>query len=1106
MYLYIPAIFFYWTSLFEKFFIFFMLKKLLKISQIAIFFSILSPNILFGEVRSADSIQAVQFQSFGKAFWNGAQYDSALVYFDKSSEMWKSLGHNNKFLEVQSEIANILLRKSDYTKATELLLSAEQYSITNQLAEIAEMGSIYISLGYCHLIREEFVKAEDYTTKGIKIISNHFGLKDKKIASAYYTLAAVQRSQGKYDDALINAERALQIQIELFGIQYALLSNTYILIGSIFEDKNEFDIAIFNYKKAIDIFELSNRITTSDAGVCYLQLMSAYNEKGEYQTAINYGNKAIEIYTAIALPEHANVAATYGKLGEIYTTLGDYEKAKEYLLRSIDIFTSKRPHKKSALGALNIRLGDVYKKIGEIESAISHSQKGIILHEQAYGEYHPQVGFMYEQLAGVYVDAGRFNEAIVYYQKAITARERVVDAPSRNDIAQIYISIANVYTQKKRFDSSSIFLLKAKNIQERSIEKNSAIQSLFHHRSGDLSFAQRKYQNALSDYHSAIQFLTQQNDSVYTISDLRLDVGVNKLVLVELIEKKAKTLEQLYLHHRLIHHLKSAFAQYSEAMNVVDNLRREYFSEGSKLQLAQFSSSVYRNACRIAIQLYKTTNDRSYLEQAFLAADRSKGNVLLEKLIAGDAKYFSGIPDSLLAKEQELQTAIVRYENQLAKAGEKSDGDNSIVIADVRTQYFNTKQHYQTFVEAMESRYPKYYELKYARYSLTVKELQHHLEPETAMLEYLVDDNQIYVFVISQNSIDVAILNNVNNIKALAQKFSTALKTYNTETFCTTGYALYSALFNPLHSIAAFARSSTIKIVPDAFLFYVPFEALPVKRYASSSVDFTKLQYVISRYTVTYSYSAAFNMKLAKQQSKNNSTQMSFAGFAPVFRDSTKNGDFFANRSYVEESGLSDVRSITLDGRTFNELKYSEEEVVSISKTFVHQAIPTKSFLHTQATERNFKTFAPQYDIVHVATHGFINEKNPNLSAVLFSQPRTAAEEEDGILYLNETFALNLKAQLVVLSSCESGVGKLIDGEGMIALSRGLFYAGAKNIIFSLWKVSDKQTYLLMDELYKNIISGKSYSSSLRSAKLSLIAAKETAFPGKWSGFVLVGR
>jgi CHAT domain-containing protein len=140
-----------------------------------------------------------------------------------------------------------------------------------------------------------------------------------------------------------------------------------------------------------------------------------------------------------------------------------------------------------------------------------------------------------------------------------------------------------------------------------------------------------------------------------------------------------------------------------------------------------------------------------------------------------------------------------------------------------------------------------------------------------------------------------------------------------------------------------------------------------------------------------------------------------------------------------------------------------------------------------------------------VATHSIKKENNPKLSGLIFAQSQNPSEREDGILYSGETYNLNLNAELIVLSSCESGIGKLVKGEGMLALNRGFLYSGVQNTIFSLWKVEDKSTSRLMIELYRNILEGKSFSTALRRAKLQLIQDPFTAFPRYWSGFILVG-
>ncbi|HSD62793.1 MAG TPA: CHAT domain-containing protein, partial [Ignavibacteriaceae bacterium] len=234
-----------------------------------------------------------------------------------------------------------------------------------------------------------------------------------------------------------------------------------------------------------------------------------------------------------------------------------------------------------------------------------------------------------------------------------------------------------------------------------------------------------------------------------------------------------------------------------------------------------------------------------------------------------------------------------------------------------------------------------------------------------------------------------------------------------------------------------------------------------------------------------------------------------FIGYAPVFSDSRispKNLDLTSLAVQAADTN-STYRSISPDGKKFNELKYSEWEVKSILNLYARSSdkLSDIGYFHSDATEESFKKNAKNYKIIHIASHSFINESHPDLSAIVFAQPQDSAASEDGILYAAETYNLDLKADLVVLSSCESGLGKLIKGEGMMALTRGFLYAGASNIIFSLWKIPDKQTSELMIDFYKNILSGEDYSRALRDARLTLIKNNSLARPRSWASFVLIG-
>ena len=146
-----------------------------------------------------------------------------------------------------------------------------------------------------------------------------------------------------------------------------------------------------------------------------------------------------------------------------------------------------------------------------------------------------------------------------------------------------------------------------------------------------------------------------------------------------------------------------------------------------------------------------------------------------------------------------------------------------------------------------------------------------------------------------------------------------------------------------------------------------------------------------------------------------------------------------------------------------------------------------------------------KYRLLHFATHGFVNTWKPELSGILLAQD--TAINEDGILYSGEIYNLKLNADLAVLSACETGLGEIKKGEGLIGLTKALLYAGSKNIIVSLWKVADKSTSDLMIDFYKNLLEEKQdFSQALQQAKLKMIDEGKHAHPFYWSPFILIGK
>ena len=328
-----------------------------------------------------------------------------------------------------------------------------------------------------------------------------------------------------------------------------------------------------------------------------------------------------------------------------------------------------------------------------------------------------------------------------------------------------------------------------------------------------------------------------------------------------------------------------------------------------------------------------------------------------------------------------------------------------------------------------------------------------------------------------------------------------AIRIRNKRQFSSRSLNLYEQLLLPIQK--NISKKTRLIISPDKQLALLPFETLLTKFFKGN--DFSKAPYLLNKYSISYQYSA---LTFLEQESVNQNLKDGFLAFAPVFRDGSKIAN--ATRStlaFVDSSSSSndDYRSSVLSRNMLVELSESENEVLKISEMSKKNNFVSNIFLHEDATETNVKNEAKQnYKYIHIATHGIYNQKKPKLSGLIFSQNNSA--KDDGVLYESESYLLSSNCDLLTLSACETGLGEYVKGEGILSLAKGFYYSGAKNVINSLWRVSDENTKKLMIALYENIFSGKSYSESLRNAKRELISKKSTAFPKNWAGFILLGK
>lgn len=350
-------------------------------------------------------------------------------------------------------------------------------------------------------------------------------------------------------------------------------------------------------------------------------------------------------------------------------------------------------------------------------------------------------------------------------------------------------------------------------------------------------------------------------------------------------------------------------------------------------------------------------------------------------------------------------------------------------------------------------------------------------------------DSTISLFTISNGKLDYHNLPLDHESRNELSRLIRDIKSFNYQS--NSAFKAIEQKFNEL--IRKHEGIENISIIADEELLMFPFELLKINN-----------DFLIKDYQVSYHYSP-FLLYESRQKTRNKFDKL--LAVAPVFNQPNMK-TAVALRTEMKAFDEQEMNSeIYRDERSLNELPHTKNEVTTINKLFQRGNKKARLLLNKQATEKSCRENISDYDIIHFATHGYSSSENPGLSRLILSRDSSAGsdnEHNDAYLHLNETYELDLNADLVILSACKTGSGKILKGEGIMALPRGFIYAGVPNVIASLWKVHDEKTKELMVAFYKHLLEdGISYSEALRQAKLDCI--KKGFLPMDWAGFVLIG-
>lgn len=761
-----------------------------------------------------------------------------------------------------------------------------------------------------------------------------------------------------------------------------------------------------------------------------------------------------------------DAAQALAYLGNLYRTTGKYAQAEEQLTRALAIRQKYLKENNEWIAASYNDLGLVFSQI-DYDKALDYYEKALKIYEKLHGKDHPKIAIANTNTGFIYTKLELYGDAINNFESALKTWEKIYPQPHPTK-AFLLFNLGETYQKLKNQKAALGYYVQALVMYENSYGKKHPDIASVLNAIGNLKLSENKFNEALSYYQKALQ----ANVRNFEIDDIEqnptLDNFYNGNTLLYSLLNKAQALEARYYGKTLkLLDLELAVKTLQVCDTLIDRLRQHISNETDKISLGVIANDVYGNGVRIAYETGQVAfSKKKWYDLSFFFAEKSKSAVLLEAISDVNAKSFARIPDNLLQEEKNLKSSIALTTQQLAQ--KPSDQEEKLL----RETAFNLNRSYEAFTKQLEINFPEYFNLKFNSTSPSLDELHAKMDNKTAIISYFIDDklNHLYIFLITQRHYKII----DRPISKEFDKYITALRNslyFNEiETYKRAAEKLSADLIPK--NIPSFITD--LVILPTGRLSIIPFEALFTKKVKNIDA-LTSFPYLLNRYSIRYEFSAA--LILQKSSVKPN-TESSIFLCAPVT---------FKAKDHLRE------------------LPGTESEVKEISQLFASRNFKNAVFIRQQADEKLTKSGTlKDFSYLHFATHGIVDEKSPELSRI-FLQSNT--DSEDGNLFTGEIYNLELNATLVTLSACQTGLGKISKGEGVIGLSRALVYAGAKNIVVSFWSVADESTAQLMTDFYRQMLQdpNNSHSQNLRKAKLNLIKTEKYRSPYYWAPFVLIG-
>lgn len=973
------------------------------------------------------------------------EYTQAQRYWRLERDARREAETLKRLGDIHSILSNYQLAIDDYNKALQI-----SRNLPDRHMEVDILNQI--SNAYLEIANVE--KALPYCRQAQEI-SDRTGYR-RGAAESLNHLGLINSISGDVLRAQENFNQALAIWPQVNydeGLAYTLLN-----LGYLHGNLGDMQLSLDFYNRALAV---SQAVDDRQKQALTLTAMGGgYALQGEKQKAFNLHNQALTLFRAIG--NRSGEAATLNGIGYLYDDLGIKSKALKSYTLALQLYQAigNRNYAAITLGYI----GRVHFALGEKEKALEfYNQK---LSTSRAVQDRRMESYTLKDIGNVLNSTKDKDKALDYYQQALVLSREVMD---RRGGAYIINSIGSLYDQR-----------------------------------GSKPQAMEYYQQALP----LMQAVADRRGEVITLFNLA---------------RAERDLGQMA----------AARAHIEKSLDLIEHLRTKVASPSLRISYLETVYQHYEFYVDLLMRLHRQEPSAGYEILALEANEHARARTLLENLIEARTDIRQGVDSELLAEEGRIRQQLnQKAEQQTRLLSGKFTPERANAI---KKEVELLLAQYEEVESKVRDKSPRYAALTQPR-QLKLSDIQKELDQETVLLEYSLGEERSYGWVVTAASIKSFELPGRSAIEAPARELYECLTTNNTrkknesqaahEARLKKSVADYPAVAARLSGIlldpvALQLERKRLVIVADGILQYIPFTALPEP--GQEKVVLASRQPLIVNHEVILLPSLSTLAVFRKEARGRAQAKKTVAVIAdPVFesddprvrslkqKNSTsspiKPGQSTGGTLLRQQLERAARGMDTDDGPvTFERLPFTLQEAQAIL-SIVPEAQTKRAIGFDASLKTALDPELRQYRVIHFATHGLLNSSYPELSGIVLSLIDKSGRPQDGFLRLNEIYNLELPADLVVLSACQTGLGKEARGEGLIGLTRGFMYAGVARVVASLWRINDRAAAELMRHFYEAMfLQGLTPAASLRAAQIKMWQTGEWRFPHYWAAFVLEG-